>query len=214
MTFLPAWLSINTLVGAWITLIILMLTYSNPAADQRFPGQLLYGGFSKELATMLVGGFGLLFLIGMGLWMFVLPRLRRTTVMLIGLLGLFLCVAALIFMNGLADNPAALTSGDTVIVLALLPWIVVGVLLLSGFTPAALTQLGALSETLPGKRGAVMGLYSVVLGIGQLLGACIGGMFVDLDGFYGLMIFSLLLGLLSLGSVLYMRAHGQDLLKS
>src|SRR6266568_9232991 len=40
-TFLPAWLSINALVGAWITLSIIMLTYPEPAAAIRHPGQLL-----------------------------------------------------------------------------------------------------------------------------------------------------------------------------
>src|SRR6266699_7102340 len=46
-TFLPAWLSINALVGAWITLSTIMLTYAEPAADIRHPGQLSYGGFCK-----------------------------------------------------------------------------------------------------------------------------------------------------------------------
>src|SRR5437764_14091160 len=80
-TFLPAWLSINALVGAWITLSTIMLTYAEPAADIRHPGQLLYGGFSKEVATLLLGGFVLLFLAGLGLWMLFLPHLRRKKVM-------------------------------------------------------------------------------------------------------------------------------------
>ncbi|MBA2681168.1 MAG: hypothetical protein H0U76_22560, partial [Ktedonobacteraceae bacterium] len=87
------------------------------------------------------------------------------------------------------------------------------ILLLSGFTPASLTQMSALAETKAGKRGAVMGLYSVVLGVGQLLGATVGGFSVDLGGFTGLMIFSVVLGLLSLGSVVYMRVHNHDLIR-
>ena len=85
-----------------------MLTYPEPAAAIRHPGQLLYGGFSKEVATLLLGGFGLLFLAGMGLWMLVLPHLRRTTVMFIGLGGLSLSIAGLTLINGLAENPARL----------------------------------------------------------------------------------------------------------
>ena len=57
-----------------------------------------------------------------------------------------------------------------------------------------------------------MGLYSVVMGVGQLIGAAVGGLSVDLGGFYGLMIFSVAMGLISLGSVLYMRVKGQDLI--
>jgi predicted MFS family arabinose efflux permease len=83
---------------------------------------------------------------------------------------------------------------------------------LSGFTPASLTLMAAISELLPGKRGAVMGLYSVVMGVGQLIGASLGGLCVDLGGFYGLMGFSVVMGLISLGSVLYMRINGHDLI--
>ena len=213
-TFLPAWLSINALVGAWMTLITIMLVYPEPAASLRHPGQLLYGGFSQEFATLLIGGFGLLFLTGMGLWMLVLPRLRRTTVMFIGLGGLIVSVFGLTMINGLAENLAQVPDSSKPLLLLLLILVVLGVLLLSGFTPASLTHLATISELLPGKRGAVMGLYSVVMGIGQLIGASLGGLYVDLGGFYGLMGFSVALGLISLGSVLYIRIHGHDLIKS
>ena len=85
---------------------------------------------------------------------------------------------------------------------------------MSGFTPASLTQMAAIAELLPGKRGAVMGLYSVVLGVGQLIGASLGGLCVDLGGFYGLMGFSVVMGLVALGGVLYLRANGHDLSKN
>jgi MFS family permease len=209
-TFLPAWLSINALVGAWMTLIIIMLAYPEPAASLRHPGQLLYGGFSQDSATLLVGGFGLLFLGGMGLWMLLLPRLRRTTVMFIGLGGLIVSVFGLTMINGLAKNPAQLPDSSKPLLLLLLFVVVLGVLLLSGFTPASLTHLAAISELLPAKRGAVMGLYSVVMGVGQLIGASLGGICVDLGGFYGLMGFSMVLGITSLGSVLLIRLHGHD----
>src|SRR5947209_9132241 len=133
-TFLPAWLSINALVGAWLTLSTIMLTYPEPAASLRHAGQLLYGGFSKEFATLLLGGFGLLFLAGMGLWLLVLPHLRRTTVMFIGSGGLSLSIASLILINGLAENPARLDASPQPLLLMLIPVMVLGVLLLSGFT--------------------------------------------------------------------------------
>ncbi|WP_126601366.1 MFS transporter [Dictyobacter aurantiacus] len=210
-TFLPAWLSINTLVGAWITLIIIMLTYPNPAADLRHPHQLLYGGFGKDSATLALGCFGLFFLAGMGAWMLILPRMRRTTVMIIGLVGLSLCVITLTIINGLGENMSDLTRNAWTVLWTLLPIVVFGVVLLSGFTPASLTQMASISERMAGKRGAVMGIYSVVLGLGQFIGASIGGLTVDLAGFYGLMGFSVVLGILSLISVLYMRVHRHDL---
>lgn len=211
-TFLPAWLCINTLIGAWMTLIILLLTYPARQAALRHPGQLFYGGSSKELATLMLGGFGLLCLVGLGIWMLVIPRMRRTTAMLLGLFGLAICIVALIILNGLPGKLVDMLSGTNILFDTLVPFVLGGVLLLSGFLPASLVQLGALSELQPGKRGAVMGLYSVVLGIGQLLGASIGGLSADLGGFYGLMIFSALLGLVALGGVLLMRIHNHDLI--
>jgi MFS family permease len=211
-TFLPAWFSVNALVGAWTALITIMLSYPDPAADQRHPGQLLYGGFSRMSASLWVGLFALLFLVGMGLWMLLLPRLRRTTVMLIGLGGLALAIISLTVINKVGESPHAVPAAAVPIIAVMLLFTALGMLLLSGFTPVSLTQMGAIAETLPGQRGAVMGLYSVVLAIGQLLGATIGGFFVDLYGFYGLMIFSVLMGLLSLCSVLYIRSHAHDLI--
>ena len=41
----------------------------------------------------------------------------------------------------------------------------------SGFTPAALAHLADITETHNTDRGAIMGLYSVFLGLGQFLGA-------------------------------------------
>lgn len=211
-TFLPAWLCINTLIGAWMTLIILLLTYPAREAALRHPGQLFYGGSSKELATLLLGGFGLLCLVGLGMWMLMISRMRRTSAMLTGLLGLAICIVALTLLNSLPGKLGDMLGGSNMLFYALTPFVLGGVLLLSGFLPASLVQLGALSETQPGKRGAVMGLYSVVLGIGQVLGASIGGLSADLGGFYGLMIFSTVLGLVALGGVLLMRMRGDDLI--
>jgi MFS family permease len=194
--------------------MVIILTYPNPAADQRHPGQLLYGGFSKTMATSLLGCFGLLLLFSMALWALLLPRFRRTTVMSFGLMGLAICIAALTYINGLANNMSSLSHSDYRIILLLAPALVLGVFLLSGFAPAALTQMAAISETLPGQRGAVMGLYSVVLSIGQLLGASLGGMSVDVNGFYGLMTFSTVLGLCALLSVLYMRIRRHDTIQA
>jgi predicted MFS family arabinose efflux permease len=132
--------------------------------------------------------------------------------MFIGLGGLSVSIIALTLINGLGENTARLPFTSQPLPLLLIPLVVVGILLLSGFTPASLTQMAAISELLPGKRGAVMGLYSVVMGVGQLIGASLGGMSVDIRGFYGLMGFSIVMGLVSLGGVLYMRLNGHDLI--
>lgn len=117
-------------------------------------------------------------------------RLRRTTVMFIGLCGLSVSIFGLTLINGLAGNPAHVPDSSKPLLLLLLSLVMLGVLLLSGFTPASLTHMAAISELLPDKRGTVMGLYSVIMGVGQLIGASLGGLCVDLGGFYGLMGFS------------------------
>src|SRR5581483_1950430 len=211
-TFIPAWFAVNALVGALPNQILLIMTYPNPAADLRHPGQLLYGGFSKSEATLWVGALALFFLLGMVVWMFIVPRMRRSTVMCIGLGGLVITIIALTILNGLAENRQSLPVGAMPTLIGMLGVAMLGLFLLSAFTPVALSQMSAIAETIPGKRGAVMGLYSVVLGLGQALGQGIGSCFVDGMGFYGLMLFSSIMLVVSLLSVLYMRSHGDDLL--
>jgi predicted MFS family arabinose efflux permease len=131
--------------------------------------------------------------------------------MVIALAGLFASCVALLFVNALGNNPQTLSESAVSEIWIFVPVVIICVVIMSGFTPAALTHLAAIAETLPGKRGAVMGLYSVLLGIGQLVGVFIGGLFVDWDGFSGLMIYSLVLAVISLGSVIYMRSHNHDI---
>lgn len=213
-TFIPAWFAVNALIGALPNQILLIMTYPNPTADLRHPGQLLYGGFSKSEATLWVGALALFFLLGMLVWMFIVPRMRRSTVMCIGLGGLVITTIALTILNGLAENRQSLPVGAMPILIELLGATMLGLFLLSAFTPVALSQMSAIAETIPGKRGAVMGLYSVVLGLGQALGQGIGSCFVDGMGFYGLMLFSSIMLIVSLVSVLYMRMHGDDLVQT
>ncbi len=49
-----------------------------------------------------------------------------------------------------------------------------GLFVLAGATPAALGLLADMSEAYPSDRGAIMGLYSVFLALGQILGSFAG----------------------------------------
>lgn len=242
-TFVPAWLAINAMIGAWLTLSLILLAYPTnicrvavqkvtedikPAvqvfadnycaihlgelnADARFPNQLLHGGFLPAEASYIVGGFGLIFILGMGIWTVFVPKMRRTSVMIFSLGGLFVSCVTLLFVNALGNNPLTISDSARNELWFLVPIAFVSIVVMSGFTPAALTHMAAISETIPGKRGAVMGLYSVLLGVGQLFGVFIGGLFVDWQGFSGLMIYSLILAMVALGSVIYMRSHNHDI---
>ena len=84
--------------------------------------------------------------------------------------------------------------GDEVRVAGLTALIGVGMLVAAGFTPAALAYLAELSERFPAKRGSLMGLYSVLLGGGQLLGGWLGGFFAHGWAVDGLVLLTALLG--------------------
>ncbi|MBI4759004.1 MAG: hypothetical protein HY783_08430, partial [Chloroflexi bacterium] len=62
-----------------------------------------------------------------------------------------------------------------------------------------------ISQAFEGDRGAIMGLYSVLLGVGQLLGAWLGGPFAQRGGMDGIIALSALFALFSLATVLLLR---------
>jgi len=220
LAFVPAWLAVNALLAALLGLIQFLLSLPTAAAgtlepkqrdaDLRFPHQLLVGGFSQGEIAVLLGTFGAMLIVGMVLWTFILPRMRRPVAMRIALGG-FLAVSLLLAIaNRLGENPQTLSAQADHALWIILPMIALGVIVASGFAPAALTYLAALSEEMPGERGAVMGLYSLLLGGGQLLGTWIGGIFADLWGFNGLVIFGLLLTALAFWSVHASADHLSD----
>ena len=63
-----------------------------------------------------------------------------------------------------------------------------GLFVLAGATPAAVGLLADMSERFPTDRGAIMGLYSVFLAIGQIVGSLIGGYAAEWRGIDGLLI--------------------------
>ena len=67
----------------------------------------------------------------------------------------------------------------------------VGLFVLAGATPAALGLLADMSERFPTDRGAIMGLYSVFLALGQIIGSLIGGVAADWLGIDGMFIATL-----------------------
>jgi predicted MFS family arabinose efflux permease len=63
-----------------------------------------------------------------------------------------------------------------------------GLFVLAGATPAAIGLLADMTEAYPDDRGAIMGLYSVFLGLGQIIGSTLGGVAAQvygLDGIFG-----------------------------
>ena len=194
--FAPAWIAINAVLGIWINLSARILT------DQGgFPGQLLVGHFNSFQAGNLRATYAVFFVLGIVGWSLIYAPMRKTTVMLIGIGGLFLTCLALWALN---HQPAL----DAPLVLPLSVVLVISILIQSGFTPAALAYLADIAEGHPENRGAIMGLYSVFLGLGQFLGSSLGGPFVDWRGADGMVVATTLLGLIS--GVLLFRLRPSD----
>jgi len=191
--FAPAWIAVNAVLGVWINLSARLLT------DQRaFPGQLLVGHFNSMQAGNVRAIYAAFFVLGIAAWSLVYAGMRKTTVMLIGVGGLFLTCLTMFLINA----QPALTAP---LVLPLSVLLVISILVQSGFTPAALAHLADITLQHTDTRGAIMGLYSVFLGLGQFLGASLGGPFVDWLGADGMILFTALLGVVAGVLVLRLR---------
>ncbi|HEY2916137.1 MAG TPA: MFS transporter [Candidatus Limnocylindrales bacterium] len=179
----PTWIAINAVLGLYTTQTIFQLTKQ---PDPRFPDQLLMGGFqSMEISLGLIAG-GLLFFAGLIYWGNRFKNLRRTTIILYGVGGGLLIVAGAAALNHSGGLPEIAR-------LAFALPLIAGVFVLAGATPAAIGLLADVTEAYPEDRGAIMGLYSVFLGIGQIIGSLIGGLSANALGFDGILASSLVL---------------------
>jgi MFS family permease len=191
--FIPAWLSIFALIGLWTNHSVGLLT-----GNQHFDGQLLTGTIAQRRYGI---GFAILasfFAVGLMVWSFVLARYRKSSVMLISTVALFALLLTVYGFNHLG-------SFSSPFYYPLLGALLIEVLVLSGFTPAALTYLADATEDYSEDRGSIMGLYAVFLGIGQLAGTAIGGRFAQWNGIDGLLLMSAGLSVITLVSLIALR---------
>jgi len=183
--FAPAWIAINGVLGIWFNLSARILTDKS-----KFSSQLLVGSFTSLQAGNLRAGYALFFVLGIFLWSVLFPNLKKITAMLIGTAGLFFSCLLIFLIN---HQPSLGSPAITPLSLLL----VVSIMVQSGFTPAALAHLADITETQTSDRGAIMGLYSVFLGLGQFVGTSLGGIFVDWRGADGMVLITGLFGLLA-----------------
>jgi MFS family permease len=191
--FSPAWLSIFSIIGVWINHSVGLLTSKDHFQSQLLTGNIAPEKFGNGFATLAV-----FFALGVLAWSFVLGRYRKTNVMLISTLGLYALLLTVFGLNHLG-------SFSSPFYYLLLGALLIALLVVSGFTPAALTYLADVTEDYAGDRGSIMGLYSVFLGVGQLIGTSVGGYFADWNGVDGLLILSAMLGVITAVSLLALR---------
>ena len=171
----PTWIAINAALGLYTSQTLFQLIKE---PDPRFSDQMLVGGFGPFAVTGAFVVAGAVFFAGLFYWGSRFKDMRRTTIILLGIGG-----GTLLVVSALAVNH----SGGMVEVARIVPALgaAAGLFVLSGATPAALGLLADISEAFPEDRGAIMGLYSVFLSVGQIFGAFVGGVAAEhwaLDG--------------------------------
>ena len=195
LLFAPTWLAINAILGLWALQAPLLIK-----GNIHDPSQFLMQGVSAttigigEAVLAVIFGAGLLF------WGTVYARFRRTTMLLMGV-GAFVVMA----FDVLAINHLGGTS--TTLLTALGAVGALALFVMSGATPAALGLLADVSEGFEEDRSAIMGLYSVFLGLGQVIGAVIGGVAASWKGIDGLIVATAGLLVVGIVTLLNLRAH-------
>jgi len=190
--FLPAWVAMSAIVGVWLTAqLSFVLTARVHVRGQQFVG--LLHAHPGRLGLVL-GGYVLLFSLFVVVWAALLGRLPRLRTLLVTASGALPASSALLALN----------HGGSL--LAFMPLLLVGVFLEAGFTPAALAYLADVSETPGHGRGRLMGVYALILGLGQLAGAGLGSLAAQYAYFDGLATLTILLALVAVLSLAFLMA--------
>ena len=168
------------MLGSWTTQSVFQLVREPPP---HFENQLLMQGFSPTSVSIGFVAVGSVFMAGLWYWGNRFKRYAADDDHRHRRGGALVMLAA-----GLGAQPF----GGLAVPIQLLLGAVAaaGLFVMAGATPAALGLLADITESHPADRGAIMGLYSVFLGVGQILGALVSGPAGDLAGIDGLLITS------------------------
>ena len=178
--FIVAWIALNAVVGALLQYLPYLLLIGARSHSQR-----LVGSFSGAAATMVIAGVGALYVGGTSLWSFVGSRVPRTRMLWLSVTGVI----------GMSLSLAIVNHGGSRL------WYIpfgLSVAIQGGMTPASMGLIGDLTAKNDRTRGAAMGLFSLLMGLGQMLGGLMCGPFVAHWRLDGLLLFDALLGVLAL----------------
>jgi len=173
----PTWIAVNAAIGLWTSQSIFQLIRE---PDGRFQDQLLMGGFVGAQIAVGLGVALVIFFAGLAFWGERFKSIRRTTIILYGVAGGAVSAIAAAIVNHSMGAPDFVPPAFGLIAGA-------GLFVLAGATPAALGLLADISEAFPADRGAIMGLYSVFLALGQISGSLIGGIAASASGLDGIL---------------------------
>ncbi|MBC8076085.1 MAG: MFS transporter [Chloroflexales bacterium] len=191
----PAWLAINAIIGMWLTHVTFQLN------GPRAAGQYLVGRFSASEVGQILLVYAILFAVGAIAWGYALARVSRLRALRISLGALALATGALFLLNSSEGWPAwlrwSLIAGTSLLIVVE-----------SGFTPAALAYLADIAGQTEG-RGAAMGIYTLLLGLGSGIGAGIGGWLGNALAFNGLLLGTIVLLALAFAALGLLPAEGR-----
>ncbi len=179
----PTWIAINATLGLYTSQTLFQLVRD---PDPAFSAQQLMGGFDPAQVSVALAIGGLLFFAGLLYWGGRFRDMARTSIIGRGILGGAVMLVAGAGINHAAGFPLPVLLGLVLIAAG-------GLFVLAGATPAAIGLLADMTEAYPDDRGAIMGLYSVFLGLGQILGSIAGGVAAQVAGLDGILIASLVL---------------------
>ena len=160
----PVWLCVNAVVGLWLGPTLPFLLTGRSTSHQYLAG--IYASNPASVGWLLFG-YSIVFGLGVTVWSFVLPHIRLQNAMRITLGAMLPVCAGFYLLNHSGDQSATMRwSIGTVIALL--------IMVESGFTPAALAWLAGTLPVQSG-RGAAMGIYSVLLSVGAIIGSLLAG---------------------------------------
>lgn len=195
--FIPAWISMSAIVGVWLSSQLpYILSVHRHNAHQILVGSMSGAGSGGRL-SLILGAVALYFGLCLLFWAFFLNRVPRLMLMLTSIVGVYLfCIA----MTGINHRGV----GHDALLFIWIPVLMVGIFAETSFAPAALAYLADISEATIKDRGMIMGLYSVFLGLGQIFGSGIGGVFARYFDFDGLIYLTALLACIALACLLFL----------
>ena len=197
LKFLPSWLAMSAIFGAWISQAVFQLS-----GNSINTGQELVGNFSGETIGFIFAIAAIIIATGTISWGFLVGKFKTMTIMFFSSIGVYLICISLTLINHpmltvkIGGNAS---QGISVILLAL------GLFIVSGFTPAAFTYLADLTDSIISERGIIVGVYYLFLSIGQLLGAWLGGVSAQILQIDGLILLTLGLVTINVASLISIR---------
>lgn len=198
--FIPAWVCINALIGVWLSSQLTFVLSMRMHNHRQLLMGLASGPNGGHLLSLILGGFVLFFGLSLLFWAFFLNHMPRLRLMLTSIFGVYLASLALYGINHRGE-------GNDFLLFVWIPVLLIGIFAETSFAPSALSYLADISEETAKDRGLLMGLYSIFLGLGQILGNGIGGIFARGFGFDGLIYFTVLLASVALVSLLWLFWH-------